>query len=151
LIELVSVEVALSCGSFGTSSSVHGVEFTSNVCFSFLSDGSFNGSLSGGISLSPCTISGGGVGDGLLGGVKSSLFVTGSLGKGANAEFELTNLGDSDVWSTGGIVSLETVEGLLSVTSHGVLELALGWLSLCFGLGGSEHQWDCDVLKHFAM
>jgi len=151
LIELVSVEVCLSLGSLVTSSSVELIEFTSNVSLSFLGDGSFNGSLSGGISLSPCTISGGGVGDGLLGEIKSSLFVTGGLGKGANAEFELTNLGDSLVWSTGGIVSLETVEWRLSVTSHGFLELLLDWLSLCFGLGGSEHQWDCDVLKHFAM
>jgi hypothetical protein len=141
----------LSLCSLLTSSSVERIEFACNVLLSFLGDGCCNGCRSLGISQSPSTIIGGKVGDGLLGVVESGLFLTGSLGKGANAEFQLTDLGDSDVGGTGGGISLETGEGLLSVTSHGVLELAFAWLSLCFGLGGSEHQWDCDVLKHFAM
>jgi hypothetical protein len=82
--------------------------------------------------------------DCLLGKIEPTLRVTDVLGA----------VGDVGIGfdGAGGSIGLESPEDLGAVGLEGVVDVLLGGLSAVLGLGlrGSEHQWDCDVLKHFA-
>jgi hypothetical protein len=144
-IELVGSDVELGLGSGVLGSGVESIEITGDVSLGFLGDSGGNGVLSGGISSTPGTGNGDEVSDGLLVDGELGLLVRDGLGKVGNVVCGLTG-GNG----TGGSVSLESLELLPEVTLEGLLDIIQGWSSLGLGLGGGEHQWDCDVLKHFA-
>jgi hypothetical protein len=145
LIELISSQVGGGLEPLVLGLRVHGVEESDDVGGGFLGDSSVDSGLSGGVSETPGTIVGDEGSEILLLLFGSGLGITDSLGKVGDV---IGGLAGGD--GTGGGISLESVEDLAEVTLEGVLELVSVWGSLGLGLRGSEHQWDCDVLKHFA-
>jgi hypothetical protein len=143
LIGVVSADIGLGSCSLGLSSGIEVVEESGDALFDFLGDGGSDSGLSGFVGDTPGTIGSDGDGNCIISNFLGGLGIRDGLGKVGDVIGSLAG-GDG----TGSSISLESGELLLEITLEGLADLVLGWLGL--GLGGGEHQWDCDVLKHFA-
>ena len=140
LVFLVSGEPDLGSSSLLVGLVIKVIEECGNVGSSLLIDSCFDGCLSGSVGSAPGTVGCLECGDSALC-VRDGLLGIATVGD---------SLGDGSVrcGSTGWLGGDEAGPVRLLVGLHGPPDLIH---VQCLCLGGSKHQWDCDVLKHFAM